>query len=317
MSWDDDDDVGYGRPPKWTRFKKGQSGNRRGRPPRKLAEPKPAPMVSGQDDALREALNKEVEITEGGKRIKIKVGDLLPKMHATAAMKGSETAQRHLMLERRELEARDQERAAMAEEQRIKIYQFMVSERDRQARAWREAAARGAEPAEPWPHPDDFIFSRSGYNWRIRGPSGPEDVATFEKIRADRDAMVIQSAIELKRGRKYLHLAKFYASICMQMDVLLPLRWQLGVDGWRAAVEVFVQLPVGVLRQLLAKFERRSDALRPLSVERETEKWIYRATNRAMQPLLRHMGYRSLKQFKAAYAELGDKMPIPKGRAAG
>ena len=29
---DDDDDVGYGRPPKHTRFKKGQSGNPRGRP---------------------------------------------------------------------------------------------------------------------------------------------------------------------------------------------------------------------------------------------------------------------------------------------
>ena len=29
---DDDDDVGYGKPPKRTQFKKGQSGNSKGRP---------------------------------------------------------------------------------------------------------------------------------------------------------------------------------------------------------------------------------------------------------------------------------------------
>ena len=311
MSWDDDD-VGYGRPPKWTRFKKGQSGNRRGRPPRNNTELKPLPPGSEQDDALREALNKEVEITEGGKRIKLRVGDLIPKMHATAAMKGSETAQRHLMLQRRELEIRDQERAAAAEQQRIKIYQFMVSERDRQAQAWRDAAARGAEPTEPWPHPDDFMFSRSGFGWRIRGPSGPEDVAAYEKIRADRDALVIRSVIELKRGHKQLHLVKFYASLCMQMDVLLPLRWQLGVDGWRAAVAVFVEIPVSLLREFMAKFERRSDALKPLSVDREAANSIYQTTNRVMQPLLRRMGYRSLKQFETAYAEMGAQTPMPR-----
>ena len=29
-----DDEVGYGKPPRRTRFRKGQSGNPRGRPPR-------------------------------------------------------------------------------------------------------------------------------------------------------------------------------------------------------------------------------------------------------------------------------------------
>lgn len=314
MSWDDDD-VGYGRPPKWTRFKKGKSGNDKGRPKHKNAAPKPPPTESEQDDALREALNKEVEITEGGKRIKIKVGKLLPRLQTSAAVKGSEPAQRHLMSEGRELEARDQERAAIAEQQRIKIYHFMVSERDRQAQAWRDAAAQGAEPAEPWPHPDDYIFSRSGFGWSIRGPSGPEDVAAYEKIRADRDALLIRSVIELKRGRKHLHLVKFYASVCMQLDVYLPLRWQLGVDGWQAAVEGFAELPFGLLRELLAKFERRSDALKPLYVDRETLKSNYKTTNHSMQPLLRRMGYRSLKQFEAAYAELGNKMPLPRTRA--
>jgi Family of unknown function (DUF5681) len=315
MSWDDDDAVGYGRPPKWTRFKKGKSGNDKGRPRVERAQAKPTPTESPQDDALREALNKEIEITEGGKRVKVKVGDLLPKLQANLAVQGSETAQRGLMAERRQLEARDQERAALAEEQRIKVYQFMVSKRDRQAQAWRETAARGMEPAEPWPHPDDFFFSRSGYHWRIRGPSDPEDVPTYEKIRADRDAMVVRAVIELKRGRKFVHLVKLYGVVCMQLDVYLPSRWQLGVDGWLQTVRVFAEQPVRFLRALLAMFEQRSQALTPLWVDPKTERSIYKETNRLMQPLLRRMGYRSLKQFEAAYAELGAQTPMPRRRA--
>lgn len=316
MSWDDDDDVGYGRPPKWTRFKKGKSGNRNGRPKRVKPQPKPAPTESEQDDALRDALNKHVEITEGGKRVKVKAGELLPKLHISAAVKGSETAQRYAMDQARELEARDQERAAIAEEQRIKIYHFMVSERDDQARAWQAAAANGFEPVQPWPHWDDFIFKPSDHAWRIRGPSRAEDVPVFEKIRADRDILLAQAAIELKRGRKRLHLVKFYGIIGMQLDVYLPLRWQTGVEKWTEMCGQLSGQPMPLLRAILAHFERRSLRLTPILPDREHDKQVYETTNRIMQPLLRKNGYRSLKQFRAAYAELGNDMPWPRRRVA-
>jgi hypothetical protein len=98
----------------------------------------------------------------------------------------------------------------------------------------------------------------------------------------------------------------------MQLDVYLPLRWQLGVDGWQQTVRVFAQLPAGLLREMLAMFERRSKALIPGWVDPQTQRSIYKETNRLMQPLLRRMGYRSLKQFEAAYAELGAQTPLPR-----
>jgi hypothetical protein len=53
-----DDDVGYCKPPKHTRFKKGVSGNLKGRPKRK-------PAALG--DIVRRVLNARVEYREGGR----------------------------------------------------------------------------------------------------------------------------------------------------------------------------------------------------------------------------------------------------------
>jgi Family of unknown function (DUF5681) len=56
-----DYEVGYGKPPRHTRFKKGQSGNPRGRP----KGSKNLPTL------LTEALNESVVVAENGRRRKI------------------------------------------------------------------------------------------------------------------------------------------------------------------------------------------------------------------------------------------------------
>src|SRR5258705_13111656 len=56
-----DYEVGYGKPPRDTRFKKGQSGNPRGRPP----------GAKNLKTLLSEALNEMVVVTENGGRRKV------------------------------------------------------------------------------------------------------------------------------------------------------------------------------------------------------------------------------------------------------
>src|ERR1700758_304848 len=56
-----DYEIGYGKPPPRTRFKKGQSGNPRGRPP----------GAKNLKTLLSEALNEMVVVTENGGRRKV------------------------------------------------------------------------------------------------------------------------------------------------------------------------------------------------------------------------------------------------------
>ena len=81
MSEDEDDrsyEVGYGKPPKATQFKKGQSGNPRGRP-------KGARSVA---KLLDDALSQEVAVTTGGQTTRVTKREALILSLVTKAIKG-------------------------------------------------------------------------------------------------------------------------------------------------------------------------------------------------------------------------------------
>jgi hypothetical protein len=81
MPRDDEGDyeVGYGKPPRHTRFKRGQSGNPRGRPP----------GAKNLSTLLNEALNELVAVTENGGRKSISKRQAAFKQLVNEAAKGN------------------------------------------------------------------------------------------------------------------------------------------------------------------------------------------------------------------------------------
>lgn len=281
MSSDSDDYVGYGRPPIWTRFPKGQSGNLKGRPRRAVPQ-SDVPAQSNQDDLLRAALNRTVEITDRGVSRSVTAAELVLQRQIADASKGSVTAQREILFAARALEARDQARAAAEAELDVRVFNAIVERRDKQARAWQDAAARGGEPDQPWPHPDDFLLDKSKHSWRIRGPNCPADVPLFEGIRADRDVVLLQSILYLRKGRREFALARFYATMFTLFDVMLPLRWQSGTNGWDDYAKTLIDLPLAMLRKIHASLEHRARSIiRPVP-SAQAQKDIYKVTNQLM-----------------------------------
>ena len=80
----DDDKVGYGKPPKHSRFKKGQSGNPKGR----------APGAKGFNASLRRELETPVKVREGGRVVTISKAEATAKRVVQKAMEGDAGAVR-------------------------------------------------------------------------------------------------------------------------------------------------------------------------------------------------------------------------------
>ncbi|MGJ0509401.1 MAG: DUF5681 domain-containing protein [Methylocystis sp.] len=73
-----DYEVGYGRPPKGTRFRPGQSGNPKGRPRRQ--------RTIGA--SLQRALSRRVRVQENGVTKKVSVKDIIASQLTNKAAKG-------------------------------------------------------------------------------------------------------------------------------------------------------------------------------------------------------------------------------------
>ncbi len=76
---EDDEEVGYGKPPKAHRFKPGQSGNPSGRPK----------GVKNETTIMRELLGQKVSITHRGKTKRITLHEVLYRRVLEDGLKGS------------------------------------------------------------------------------------------------------------------------------------------------------------------------------------------------------------------------------------
>lgn len=175
--------VGYKRPPKETRFKKGQSGNPKGRP-------KTVDMDSDRSAnsiALKEG-ERPISVREGTEIRDMPTINAVVRKQAGTALSGNAYAQKHV-IERYDRAERER-RQRIAKE--VEIYTHYVETRRAEIA---EAKAKGLSIPGPLPHPDDVIIDpEKGVTFV--GPFTEEGRTLLEDNRQYRDALIMQHILD-------------------------------------------------------------------------------------------------------------------------
>lgn len=162
-------DTGYKRPPQHSQFKKGRSGNPKGRP---KANQSPSIAPSSVDLTLKEA-RRMVTVREGDKVHQIPAIEAVVRAQYASATKGSAYAQKHIIETHQRAE---KARLAQMRESNERWAGYIRAEREKHA----HAARNGLPMPTTLPHPDDVVID-SEHGVRFIGPWDLESQARSDR----------------------------------------------------------------------------------------------------------------------------------------
>ena len=170
----DDYDVGYKKPPKHGRFKKGQSGNPGGRPRRPKRE-EPEAYVERMKALVLEEAYRLIDIHEGGKTIRLPLIQVMIRRMGVLAAQGNSRAMRDYMDLLRIIE---EEKWASYSAYLKQLLDYKV---DFGEEFERRKKLNPSEP-EPIPHPDDIFVNTHTGTVELRGPMTKEEKVYWDRI---------------------------------------------------------------------------------------------------------------------------------------
>lgn len=173
--------VSYGKPPVEHRFKKGQSGNPKGRAKGSTNKPRidTGHGMKAAEEFLRHEAYRQVTLREDGQRIELPAIQAVFRAMGVAAMKGNRFAKKAMAELVTNLEQRDADA-------RSELFGNALDYK----RSWTEEIERCERQnlpiPEPLPHPDDVIIIPKTGDVRIQGPQTKEQKAHCDEGRARR-----------------------------------------------------------------------------------------------------------------------------------
>lgn len=182
-------EVGYGKPPKHTRFRPGQSGNPMGRPrgAKNRSNRIPALNEERMKTVVQEEAYRVIAIRDGDRLVEIPVIQAIIRSVALNAAKGLQGSQRIFT---DLLQWVEHENKVLHDEWLNSAIEYKTSwERELEARE-----RHGRTGPDPLPHPDDIVINMQSGQVEIRGPLTKEEKEKWEHARtfmAEHDELIL------------------------------------------------------------------------------------------------------------------------------
>lgn len=192
--------VGYGKPPIANRFRKGQSGNSKGRPKGAKAKPKVVDTgfgMRGAEEYLRLEAYRPVRIREGEEVTELPAIQAVFRAMGVSALKGNRFVQKTLaeLVAKMERDHHELRMAAFGTAVEYKHNWSQEIERCRKA---------GLPEPTPLPHPDDIILDVNTGGVSYEGPQTKEQKTRFDEAierRAQAQEEITYFADKYRRSR--------------------------------------------------------------------------------------------------------------------